>query len=144
MICGSGDLDAVIPFLGTRTMINTLATKVLKLKTTLSYRAWFTSKQVNLFNSQSRKICVVFWCPFHLDRKLLELSSVLPSHRHVPWIVHAFDNRRSMITGCWIHARVQQVVVRDHQRSFAHCASHATGEVDAALHLIPEREITAY
>ncbi|KAI6696936.1 hypothetical protein NL676_017055 [Syzygium grande] len=42
----SGDLDAVIPFLGTRTMINTLATKVLKLKTTLSYRAWFTSKQV--------------------------------------------------------------------------------------------------
>ncbi|XP_010055765.2 serine carboxypeptidase-like 45 [Eucalyptus grandis] len=42
----SGDLDAVVPFLGTRTMVDALATNVLKLNTTLSYRAWFTSKQV--------------------------------------------------------------------------------------------------
>ncbi|KAL3755114.1 hypothetical protein ACJRO7_002220 [Eucalyptus globulus] len=42
----SGDLDAVVPFLGTRTMVDALATNVLKLNTTLSYRAWFDSKQV--------------------------------------------------------------------------------------------------
>ncbi|KAK3446540.1 hypothetical protein EUGRSUZ_A02221 [Eucalyptus grandis] len=42
----SGDLDAVVPFLGTRTMVDALATNVLKLNTTLSYRAWFDSKRV--------------------------------------------------------------------------------------------------
>ncbi|XP_056177486.1 serine carboxypeptidase-like 45 isoform X3 [Syzygium oleosum] len=52
----SGDLDAVIPFLGTRTMVDTLATKVLKLKTTLSYRAWFTSKQVAGYTQEYSKL----------------------------------------------------------------------------------------
>ncbi|XP_030518702.1 serine carboxypeptidase-like 45 [Rhodamnia argentea] len=52
----SGDLDAVIPFLGTRTMVDALATKVLKLKTTLSYRAWFTSKQVAGYTQEYGKL----------------------------------------------------------------------------------------
>ncbi|GMY20328.1 serine carboxypeptidase-like 45 [Fagus crenata] len=41
----SGDQDAVIPFTGTRTLVNGLA-KELGLKTTVPYRAWFEGKQV--------------------------------------------------------------------------------------------------
>lgn len=41
----SGDQDSVIPFIGTRTLVNKLA-KELGLKTTVPYRAWFESKQV--------------------------------------------------------------------------------------------------
>ncbi|XP_039155229.1 serine carboxypeptidase-like 45 [Eucalyptus grandis] len=52
----SGDLDAVVPFLGTRTMVDALATKVLKRKTTLSYRAWFTSKQVAGYTQEYGKL----------------------------------------------------------------------------------------
>ncbi|KAL4607421.1 hypothetical protein ACB092_09G172700 [Castanea dentata] len=40
-----GDQDSVIPFFGTRTLINGLA-KELGLNTTKSYRAWFEGKQV--------------------------------------------------------------------------------------------------
>ncbi|XP_075636882.1 serine carboxypeptidase-like 45 [Castanea sativa] len=40
-----GDQDSVIPFFGTRTLINGLA-KELGLNTTESYRAWFEGKQV--------------------------------------------------------------------------------------------------
>ncbi|GLT88069.1 hypothetical protein SLE2022_061110 [Rubroshorea leprosula] len=41
----SGDQDSVIPFTGTRTLVYKLA-KVMGLKTTVPYRAWFKSKQV--------------------------------------------------------------------------------------------------
>ncbi|KAB1222172.1 Serine carboxypeptidase-like 45 [Morella rubra] len=41
----SGDQDSVIPFTGTRTLVNVLA-KVLGLKTTVPYRPWFEGKQV--------------------------------------------------------------------------------------------------
>uniref|UniRef100_A0A2N9EQC6 Carboxypeptidase n=1 Tax=Fagus sylvatica TaxID=28930 RepID=A0A2N9EQC6_FAGSY len=41
----SGDQDAVIPFTGTRTLVNGLA-KELGLKTTVPYRPWFEGKQV--------------------------------------------------------------------------------------------------
>ncbi|KAF7847663.1 hypothetical protein BT93_L2746 [Corymbia citriodora subsp. variegata] len=52
----SGDLDAVIPFLGTRTMVDALATEVLKLNTNLSYRAWFTGKQVAGYTQEYGKL----------------------------------------------------------------------------------------
>ncbi|KAG8649015.1 hypothetical protein MANES_08G061300v8 [Manihot esculenta] len=41
----SGDLDSVIPFTGTRTLVNGLARK-LGLKATVTYRPWFHDKQV--------------------------------------------------------------------------------------------------
>ncbi|KAH7511719.1 hypothetical protein FEM48_Zijuj12G0012700 [Ziziphus jujuba var. spinosa] len=41
----SGDQDAVIPFFGTRRLVNRLA-KDLGLETTDPYRAWFESKQI--------------------------------------------------------------------------------------------------
>ncbi|KAF2305436.1 hypothetical protein P3X46_004746 [Hevea brasiliensis] len=41
----SGDQDSVIPFLGTRILVNGLA-KELKLNTTATYRPWFEDKQV--------------------------------------------------------------------------------------------------
>uniref|UniRef100_A0A2N9HKJ6 Carboxypeptidase n=1 Tax=Fagus sylvatica TaxID=28930 RepID=A0A2N9HKJ6_FAGSY len=41
----SGDLDAAIPFTGSRTLVNKLAKK-LRLNTTVPYRAWFEGKQV--------------------------------------------------------------------------------------------------
>ncbi|KAK2366916.1 serine carboxypeptidase [Trifolium repens] len=41
----SGDQDSVIPFLGSRSLVNRLA-KDLGLNTTESYRAWFKGKQV--------------------------------------------------------------------------------------------------
>jgi serine carboxypeptidase-like clade 2 len=46
MNCGSGDADAIIPFTGTRTLIDGLA-KELGLNVTVPYRAWFEGKQVN-------------------------------------------------------------------------------------------------
>ncbi|KAF8029920.1 hypothetical protein BT93_E2359 [Corymbia citriodora subsp. variegata] len=52
----SGDLDAVVPFLGTRTMVDALATEVLKLNTTLSYRARFTGKQVAGYTQEYGKL----------------------------------------------------------------------------------------
>ncbi|KAF7851817.1 hypothetical protein BT93_L2590 [Corymbia citriodora subsp. variegata] len=52
----SGDLDAVVPFLGTWTMVDALATEVLKLNTTLSYRAWFTGKQVAGYTQEYGKL----------------------------------------------------------------------------------------
>ncbi|CAL0317106.1 unnamed protein product [Lupinus luteus] len=41
----SGDQDSVIPFLGTRSLVNGLA-KEFGLNTTVSYRAWFEGRQV--------------------------------------------------------------------------------------------------
>uniref|UniRef100_A0A7N2M1P0 Carboxypeptidase n=1 Tax=Quercus lobata TaxID=97700 RepID=A0A7N2M1P0_QUELO len=41
----SGDQDAAIPFIGSRTLVNQLA-KEMRLKTTVPYRAWFEGKQV--------------------------------------------------------------------------------------------------
>ncbi|CAK7340264.1 unnamed protein product [Dovyalis caffra] len=41
----SGDQDSVIPFTGTRSLVNKLA-KDLRLKPTVPYRAWFSGKQV--------------------------------------------------------------------------------------------------
>ncbi|KAF3457501.1 hypothetical protein FNV43_RR02159 [Rhamnella rubrinervis] len=41
----SGDQDSVIPFIGSRSMVNRLA-KELGLKTTVPYRVWFEGKQV--------------------------------------------------------------------------------------------------
>ncbi|XP_002990798.2 serine carboxypeptidase-like 42 [Selaginella moellendorffii] len=41
----SGDEDAVVPFLGTRVNVNSLAQE-LKLRTTASYKAWFLRTQV--------------------------------------------------------------------------------------------------
>ncbi|KAF5730631.1 serine carboxypeptidase-like 45 [Tripterygium wilfordii] len=41
----SGDQDAVVPFLGTRTLLNEIA-KELKLNVTTPYRTWFEGRQV--------------------------------------------------------------------------------------------------
>jgi len=41
----SGDQDSVIPFMGTRRLVDKLAEK-LGLKTTVPYSAWFVDKQV--------------------------------------------------------------------------------------------------
>ncbi|KDP37688.1 hypothetical protein JCGZ_06345 [Jatropha curcas] len=41
----SGDQDSVVPFTGTRTLVNDLAKK-LRLNTTTTYRAWLEDKQV--------------------------------------------------------------------------------------------------
>jgi serine carboxypeptidase-like clade 2 len=43
----SGDQDAVLPFTGTRKLVNQLA-KLLGLNTTVPYRPWFEGKQVNM------------------------------------------------------------------------------------------------
>ncbi|GLT88077.1 hypothetical protein SLE2022_061170 [Rubroshorea leprosula] len=40
-----GDQDTVVLFIGTGTLVYKLA-KVLRLKTTVPYRAWFRNKQV--------------------------------------------------------------------------------------------------
>ncbi|CAJ1915739.1 unnamed protein product [Sphenostylis stenocarpa] len=45
VIVYSGDQDSVIPFMGTRRLVESLAKK-LRLKTTLPYSAWFVDKQV--------------------------------------------------------------------------------------------------
>ncbi|KAG5072098.1 hypothetical protein JHK86_007309 [Glycine max] len=45
VIVYSGDQDSVIPFMGTRRLVDRLA-KTLGLKTTLPYSAWFVDKQV--------------------------------------------------------------------------------------------------
>ncbi|KAI4300908.1 hypothetical protein L6164_034235 [Bauhinia variegata] len=45
VIVYSGDLDAVIPFIGSRRLVDGLAKK-LRLKTTVPYSAWFVGKQV--------------------------------------------------------------------------------------------------
>ncbi|KAJ7976577.1 Carboxypeptidase [Quillaja saponaria] len=45
VIVYSGDLDSVIPFTGTRSLVDGLAKK-LGLKTTVPYSAWFVDKQV--------------------------------------------------------------------------------------------------
>lgn len=46
---GSGDEDAVIPLLGSRTLVNKLA-KALRLNNTLPYSPWFHNEQVNFIN----------------------------------------------------------------------------------------------
>ena len=47
-LIGSGDQDAVIPLLGTRTLVNKLA-KALKLNDTLPYSPWFYKQQVIVY-----------------------------------------------------------------------------------------------
>lgn len=47
--CCSGDQDSVVPFFGSRSLINGLA-KQLGLKSTVPYRAWFEGKQVTLLH----------------------------------------------------------------------------------------------
>ena len=48
MYYDSGDQDGIIPFTGTRTLVNGLA-KDLGLNSTVPYRTWFEGKQVNIF-----------------------------------------------------------------------------------------------
>ena len=44
--CDSGDQDQAVPFIGSRRLVDGLATK-LKLNTTVPYKAWFENKQVS-------------------------------------------------------------------------------------------------
>jgi len=50
----SGDQDSVVPFMGTRSLVNGLAEEI-GLKTSEPYRTWFDGKRVNIY--------VLFWWP---------------------------------------------------------------------------------